>query len=68
MNTGTPWRLKFSAMRLQRHRLAGAGRAGDEAVPVRHLRQEEALGAAVPGEEDGIGHGGVAAKREIGPV
>jgi hypothetical protein len=43
--------------RLQRHRLAGAGRTGDEAVAVGHRRQKEALGVAAAGEKDRFGHG-----------
>jgi hypothetical protein len=49
--------------RLQGHRLAGAGGAGDEAVPVRHARQEEALGAVAAGEKDRFGHDIVRAGR-----
>ena len=41
---------------LQGHGLAGAGGAGDQAVPVRHLRQQEALGVGVAGQQDRFGH------------
>ena len=44
--------------RLQRHRLAGAGGAGDQAVAVRHLGQQEAFDAVVLGEQDRVGHPG----------
>ena len=57
MKTGTPLAAEVLGQRLQRHRLAGAGGAGDQAVPVRHRRQQEALDVAVLGEEDRVGHG-----------
>ena len=40
MKTGMPRALKFSASVCRRHGLARAGRAGDEAMAVRHFRQE----------------------------
>ena len=41
----------------------GIGGAGDEAVPVRHRRQEEAFGAVAAGEKDRFGHDIVRAGR-----
>ena len=43
MNTGTPMPLKALRHDLQGDRLAGAGRAGDQAVPVGERRQEREL-------------------------
>ena len=43
---------------LQRDGLAGAGRAGDEAVTVGERRQEADLGVAGLGNGQRIGHGG----------
>ena len=43
--------------RLQGDRLAGAGRAGDEAVAVGHLRQQDELELVVLGDKERCGHG-----------
>jgi len=42
---------------LQRHGLAGAGSAGDEAVAVGHLRQDVEFGLVVLGDQQRLGHG-----------
>ena len=42
---------------LQGDGLAGAGGAGDQAVPVGHLRQQEAFDAGVAGQQDRFSHG-----------
>ena len=42
--------------RLQRDRLAGAGGAGDQPVPIGQRRQQETLDVAVLGDENRIGH------------
>ncbi len=42
---------------LQGHGLAGAGGAGDEAVPVGHAGQQIAFDLRVPGEQQRFGHG-----------
>jgi len=42
---------------LQRDRLAGAGRAGDAAVPVGQRREQGDVGLAVAGDDEGFGHG-----------
>jgi hypothetical protein len=42
--------------RLQRHRLAGAGGAGDQPVAVGHGRQQRAFDVAMATEKYGIGH------------
>ena len=49
-NTGTPAAESCSAMQLQRLGLAGAGRAGDEAVPVHHRERnaDQRLGMDLP--------------------
>ena len=44
--------------RLQGHRLAGAGGAGDQAVAVGHLRQQGRVAVFGLGEIEGFGHGG----------
>ena len=56
MNTGTPMRDRLSAIVCSVIGLAGAGGAGDQAVPVGQRRQQEALDVAVLGNEDRIGH------------
>ena len=42
---------------LQRDRLAGAGRAGDAAVPVGEGGEEGDVGLAVAGDDERVGHG-----------
>ena len=51
MKTGTPILREILGQRLQRHGLAGAGGAGDQAVPVGQRRQQEALGLRVLGDQ-----------------
>jgi len=48
---------------LQRDRLSGAGRSGDEAVAVGERRQEAELGVSIPGNGQRVGHGGSRAGR-----
>src|SRR5690606_23864988 len=48
---------------LQRDRLAGAGRPGDQAVAVGERREQVQQGVAVAGNEEGLGHGLGAAMR-----
>jgi hypothetical protein len=42
---------------LQGHRLAGAGGAGDQAVAVGELRQQDKFDLAALGDGQGLGHG-----------
>jgi len=44
--------------RLQRHRLAGAGGAGDQPVPVGQAREQVAFGGVVLGYQEWFGHFG----------
>ena len=44
---------------LQCHGLAGAGGAGDQAMAVRQLRQQQGFGLAVAGDEERFGHQGL---------
>jgi hypothetical protein len=63
MNTGTPIREKTLGHHLQRDRLSGAGRSGDEAVAVGERRQKAKLGVSIPGNGQRVGHGGSRAGR-----
>jgi hypothetical protein len=42
---------------LQGHRLAGAGGAGDQAMAVGELRQQDKFDLATLGDGQGVGHG-----------
>ena len=61
--TGTPWSDELLGHELQRLRLAGAGRARDEAVPVEHAERDlhRGVGVGLP-----VDHGGT--QLEHGPV
>ena len=51
-NTGTPGGGEALGQHLQRHRLAGAGGTGDEAVPVGELQLQAFRPRAALAEED----------------
>ena len=55
MNTGTPMRLKRLGEHLEGDGLAGAGRAGDQAVTVGHLREQGDVPLALR-DQDGVRH------------
>src|SRR5688572_10348390 len=52
---GDATRTEILGQRLERYRLAGAGGAGDEAMPVCHFRQE-VNGFSALGDENWLGH------------
>ena len=54
-NTGTPARAKPSAMHLQRDRLAGSGRAGDEAVAIGERQRQPGLLVSLADEDLVVG-------------
>jgi hypothetical protein len=54
MNTGTPMREKRLGQGLQRHRLAGAGGAGDQAVAVGQAGQQVAFGGRRAWQSAGV--------------
>ena len=54
MNTGTPMREKLLGQGLQRDGLAGAGGAGDQAVPVGQAREQMGMGFARSGDQASV--------------